>query len=131
VDVALLDQQVRLFRHTRGDSRRAQKRTGREMGCAPRSRFDIATCDLLASRTRDSSRYDDRPDPRPIGPVYAPAGADAGMTDSTPHSIAPMIGSVVIAFTLVTLVAGYLLGADWTQAVLVGGFPSVVAAASA
>ncbi|WP_144798061.1 hypothetical protein [Halorubrum depositum] len=49
------------------------------------------------------------------------------MTDS----IAPIIGSVVIAFALVTLVAGFFLGANWTQAVLVGGFASVVAAASA
>ena len=53
------------------------------------------------------------------------------MTDSDAGSIAPTIVSVVIAFALVTLVAGYLLGANWTQAVLVGGFASVVAAASA
>ena len=53
------------------------------------------------------------------------------MTDSNPDSFAPTIGSVVIAFVLVTLVTGYLLGANWTQAVLVGGFASVVAAASA
>jgi uncharacterized membrane protein len=49
------------------------------------------------------------------------------MTDS----VAPTIVAVVIAFALVTLVTGYLLGANWTQAVLVGGFASVVAAASA
>ncbi|QKY17054.1 hypothetical protein [Halorubrum sp. CBA1229] len=53
------------------------------------------------------------------------------MTDSNPDSFAPTIGSVVIAFVLVTLVTGYLLGANWTQAVLVGGFASVVAATSA
>ena len=51
------------------------------------------------------------------------------MTDSNP-AIAPTIGAVVIAFALVTLVVGYLLGANWTQAVLVGGFASVVAAMS-
>ncbi|GAB7009474.1 hypothetical protein [Halorubrum trueperi] len=53
------------------------------------------------------------------------------MTDSDADSIAPTIASVVVAFALVTLVAGYLLGANWTQAVLVGGFASVVAATSA
>ena len=53
------------------------------------------------------------------------------MTDSAADSTGSTIVAVVIAFALVTLVAGYLLGANWTQAVLVGGFASVVAAASA
>ncbi|MFD1570985.1 hypothetical protein [Halorubrum laminariae] len=53
------------------------------------------------------------------------------MPDSDADSIASTIVAVVIAFALVTLVAGYFLGANWTQAVLVGGFASVVAAASA
>jgi len=53
------------------------------------------------------------------------------MTDAAADSLASTIVAVVIAFTLVTLVTGFLLGANWTQAVLVGGFASVVAAASA
>jgi len=126
VDVALLDQQVRLFRHVRRDTRRAQKRTGREAGGAARSPFSIAIYDLLVPRIGFLSLAAD-----PTGPVdravYRPAAVDPGMTDS----VAPTIVAVVIAFALVTLVTGYLLGANWTQAVLVGGFASVVAAASA
>jgi len=53
------------------------------------------------------------------------------VSDSDADSLASTIVAVVIAFALVTLVAGYLLGANWTQAVLVGGFASAVAAASA
>ncbi|MDZ5812644.1 hypothetical protein U4E84_14950 [Halorubrum sp. AD140] len=52
-------------------------------------------------------------------------------SDATTDSIAPTLVAVVVAFTLVTLVSGYLLEANWTQAVLVGGFASVVAATSA
>ncbi|OYR41361.1 hypothetical protein DJ82_02555 [Halorubrum sp. Ib24] len=53
------------------------------------------------------------------------------MTDSATDATGSTIVAVVIAFALVTLVTGFLLGANWTQAVLVGGFASVVAAASA
>ena len=45
------------------------------------------------------------------------------------------LGSTLVAlavtFVLVTLVAGTLLGFNWTQAVLLGGFAGVVAVASA
>ena len=45
------------------------------------------------------------------------------------------LGSTLVAlavtFVLVTPVAGTLLGFNWTQAVLLGGFAGVVAAASA
>jgi len=51
----------------------------------------------------------------------ADASADLGST----------IAALAVAFVLVTLVAGTLLGFNWTQAVLLGGFAGVVAAASA
>ncbi|MDB2274576.1 hypothetical protein PM022_08460 [Halorubrum ezzemoulense] len=51
----------------------------------------------------------------------ADASADFGST----------LGALTVAFVLVTLVAGTLLGFNWTQAVLLGGFAGVVAAASA
>ncbi|TKX47462.1 hypothetical protein EXE41_04355 [Halorubrum sp. SD690R] len=51
----------------------------------------------------------------------ADASADLGST----------IAALTVAFVLVTLVAGTLLGFNWTQAVLLGGFAGVVAAASA
>ncbi|OYR64116.1 hypothetical protein DJ83_01210 [Halorubrum ezzemoulense] len=51
----------------------------------------------------------------------ADASADLGST----------IAALTVAFALVTLVAGTLLGFNWTQAVLLGGFAGVVAAASA
>jgi len=51
----------------------------------------------------------------------ADASADLGST----------IAALTVAFVLVTLVAGTLLGFDWTQAVLLGGFAGVVAVASA
>ncbi|SDF14546.1 hypothetical protein SAMN04488067_102125 [Halorubrum xinjiangense] len=46
-------------------------------------------------------------------------------------SLASTIGALTVAFVLVTLVAGTLLGFNWTQAVLLGGFAGVVAVASA
>ncbi|MDB2224285.1 hypothetical protein PM023_06325 [Halorubrum ezzemoulense] len=51
----------------------------------------------------------------------ADASADLGST----------IAALTVAFVLITLVAGTLLGFNWTQAVLLGGFAGVVAAASA
>ncbi|WP_423995691.1 hypothetical protein [Halorubrum trapanicum] len=51
----------------------------------------------------------------------ADASADLGST----------IAALTVAFVLVTLVAGILLGFNWTQAVLLGGFAGVVAVASA
>jgi hypothetical protein len=51
----------------------------------------------------------------------ADASADLGST----------LGALTVAFVLVTLVAGTLLGFNWTQAVLLGGFAGVVAVASA
>jgi hypothetical protein len=51
----------------------------------------------------------------------ADASADLGST----------LGALAVAFVLVTLVAGTLLGFNWTQAVLLGGFAGVVAVASA
>ena len=41
------------------------------------------------------------------------------------------LGALTVAFLLVTLVAGTLLGFNWTQAVLLGGFAGVVAVGSA
>ncbi|QKG92939.1 hypothetical protein HPS36_08735 [Halorubrum salinarum] len=49
------------------------------------------------------------------------ASADLGST----------LGALVVAFVLVTLVSGTLLGFNWTQAVLLGGFAGAVAVASA
>ena len=51
----------------------------------------------------------------------ADASADLGST----------IAALAVAFVLVTLVAGTLIGFNWTQAVLLGGFAGVVAVASA
>ena len=47
--------------------------------------------------------------------------------DGTPSTL----GALAVAFLLVTLVAGTLIGFNWTQAVLLGGFAGVVAVASA
>lgn len=49
------------------------------------------------------------------------ASADLGST----------IGALTLAFLLVTVVAGTLLGFNWTQAVLLGGFAAVTAVVSA
>ena len=46
-------------------------------------------------------------------------------------TLASTLGALTVAFLLVTLVAGTLLGFNWTQAVLLGGFAGVVAVASA
>ncbi|OYR70400.1 hypothetical protein [Halorubrum ezzemoulense] len=41
------------------------------------------------------------------------------------------LGALTVVFLLVTLVVGTLLGFNWTQAVLLGGFAGVVAVGSA
>jgi len=46
-------------------------------------------------------------------------------------SLTSSIGALVVTFLLVASVAGTLLGFNWTQAVLVGGFAGSVAIASA
>ncbi|TKX55387.1 hypothetical protein EXE44_16265 [Halorubrum sp. SS7] len=46
-------------------------------------------------------------------------------------SLASTLGALTAAFLVVTLVAGTLIGFNWTQAVLLGGFAGVVAVASA
>ena len=46
-------------------------------------------------------------------------------------SLASSIGALVVTFLLVTPAAGTLLGFNWTQAVLIGGFAGAVAVASA
>ncbi|WP_193309322.1 hypothetical protein [Halorubrum halophilum] len=46
-------------------------------------------------------------------------------------SLAPTVGALVVTFLIVTPVAGTLLGFNWTQAVLLGGFAGSVAVASA
>ncbi|EMA66548.1 hypothetical protein C461_10923 [Halorubrum aidingense JCM 13560] len=51
--------------------------------------------------------------------------------DSGGASLASLLGAVVSAFLVVTPVSALLLGFNWTQAVLIGGFGSVVAVASA
>ncbi|VTT85177.1 hypothetical protein DM2_59 [Halorubrum sp. DM2] len=51
----------------------------------------------------------------------ADASADLGST----------IGALTVAFLLVTAVAGTLLGFNWTQAVLIGGFAGFMAVVSA
>ena len=51
----------------------------------------------------------------------ADASADLGST----------LAALTIAFLLVTVAAGTLLGFNWTQAVLLGGIAAVVAVASA
>ena len=45
--------------------------------------------------------------------------------------LASLLGAVVVSFVLVTSVSALLLGFNWTQAVLIGGFGSVIAAISA
>lgn len=51
--------------------------------------------------------------------------------DSAGVSLASLLGAVVSAFLVVTPVSALLLGFNWTQAVLIGGFGSVVAVLSA
>ncbi len=46
-------------------------------------------------------------------------------------SLVPTLGALVTAFVVVTPVSALLFGFNWTQAVLIGGFGSVVAVASA
>jgi hypothetical protein len=54
------------------------------------------------------------------------------MTDSGGSPpLAPTVGALVITFLLVTSISGTLLGFNWTQAVLFGGFAGTVAVASA
>ncbi|WP_418285837.1 hypothetical protein [Halorubrum sp. DTA46] len=59
------------------------------------------------------------------------------MDDSNPDDAADglplisLLGAVVTSFVLVTPVSALLLGFNWTQAVLIGGFGSVIAAMSA
>jgi ABC-type uncharacterized transport system permease subunit len=54
------------------------------------------------------------------------------MTDSDGSpDLAPTVGASVVAFLVVTPTAGTLLGFNWTQAVLLGGFAGVMAVASA
>jgi ABC-type antimicrobial peptide transport system permease subunit len=52
------------------------------------------------------------------------------MTDAD-ADLGSTLAALAVAFVLVTLVAGTLLGFNWTQAVLLGGFAGVVAVASA
>lgn len=52
-------------------------------------------------------------------------------SDEAAVSLASSIGALVVTFLLVTPVAGTLLGFNWTQAVLIGGFAGTVAVASA
>lgn len=54
------------------------------------------------------------------------------MTDSDGSPpLASTVGALVITFLIVTPVAGTLLGFNWTQAVLLGGFAGAMAVASA
>jgi hypothetical protein len=46
-------------------------------------------------------------------------------------SLIATLGALAVAFPLVTPLAGTLLGLDWTQAVLLGGFAGAAAVASA
>ena len=46
-------------------------------------------------------------------------------------SLASTVGALAVTFLIVTPVAGTLLGFNWTQAVLLGGFAGSVAVASA
>ena len=52
-------------------------------------------------------------------------------SDEPSVSLASSIGALVVTFLLVTTVAGTLLGFNWTQAVLIGGFAGSVSVASA
>ncbi|KDS90670.1 hypothetical protein FK85_11475 [Halorubrum saccharovorum] len=54
------------------------------------------------------------------------------MSDLEPSvSLASSIGALVVTFLIITPVAGTLLGFNWTQAVLIGGFSGSVAVLSA
>jgi hypothetical protein len=54
------------------------------------------------------------------------------MTDSDGSpALASTVGALVITFLLVTLIAGTLLGFNWTQAVLFGGFAGALSVLSA
>ena len=46
-------------------------------------------------------------------------------------TLASTLGALAVAFLFVAAVAGTLLGFNWTQAVLLGGFAGVAAVASA
>ena len=46
-------------------------------------------------------------------------------------TLAALIGAVVTAFIVTTPILALVVGLNWTQAVLIGGAGSVVAAASA
>jgi len=122
---------VRLFRHASGSTRRAQKRTGRAVGVAARSEFNIVICYLLLIRnpvirvSTDSTASVDRP-------AYRPEAPPSGMSDSDGSvDLGPTVGALVVTFLLVTPIAGTVLGFNWTQAVLLGGFASSIAVASA
>jgi len=52
-------------------------------------------------------------------------------SDEPSVSLASSIGALAVTFLLVTPVAGTLLGFNWTQAVLIGGFAGSVSVASA
>ena len=45
--------------------------------------------------------------------------------------LAPTVSALVVTFLLVTAIAGTLLGFNWTQAVLLGGFAGSIAVVSA
>jgi hypothetical protein len=66
-------------------------------------------------------------------PVYRSRAPDPDMSDSDEPSVslASSIGALAVTFLLVTPVAGTLLGFNWTQAVLIGGFAGSVSVASA
>lgn len=65
-------------------------------------------------------------------PVYRPASPASGMADSDDSPpLASTVGALVLTFLLVTSIAGTLLGFNWTQAVLLGGFAGAIAVASA
>ncbi|ELZ41718.1 hypothetical protein C471_05646 [Halorubrum saccharovorum DSM 1137] len=51
-------------------------------------------------------------------------------SDEAAVSLASSIGALAVTFLLVTPIAGTLLGYNWTQAVLIGGFAGSVAVAS-
>lgn len=51
--------------------------------------------------------------------------------DSPGLPLAALIGAVVVSFVIVTPMSALLLGFNWTQAVLMGGIGSVIAAVSA
>ncbi|WP_435097307.1 hypothetical protein [Halorubrum sp. N11] len=55
------------------------------------------------------------------------------MTDSdgSTVSLASSLGALLVTFLFITPVAGTLLGFNWTQAVLLGGFAASVSVLSA